>query len=137
MFAELKSLRRSWWLCHVEGYCVASCRVCRHRESTLPWLQGLALTATASGVHFDWNVPNKTAHATDAAWECTQGLSRTSGILALIVHDADDREIPYEHARKFRSIEQRIWFHDTHKLGHRRIVQNSLVIGRVVDFLKD
>lgn len=63
-------------------------------------------------------------------------MLRTSGIPALIVHDEDDREIPYEHARKFRNIEQRIWFHDTQKLGHRRIVQNSLVIGRVVDFLK-
>lgn len=63
-------------------------------------------------------------------------MLRESGIPALIIHDENDQEIPYEHARKFRSIDQRIWFHDTQKLGHRRIVQSPQVIGRVVDFLK-
>jgi len=58
-------------------------------------------------------------------------------IPALVVHDKDDREIPYEHAEKFRRIEQHIWFHDTRKLGHRRIIQNPLVIDRVVAFIKN
>lgn len=63
-------------------------------------------------------------------------MLRASSIPALIIHDENDLEIPYEHARKFRSIDQRIWFYDTQKLGHRRIVQNPQVIDRVVDFLK-
>lgn len=63
-------------------------------------------------------------------------MLRERSIPALIIHDRDDEEIDHEHARKFRSIDQRIWFHDTQKLGHRQIVQSPLVIGRVVEFMK-
>ncbi len=63
-------------------------------------------------------------------------MLENSGISALIVHDIDDREIPFDHARDFKNIKQDIWFHDTQKLGHRRIVQNTQVINRVVEFVE-
>lgn len=56
----------------------------------------------------------------------------------LVVHDEDDREVSVEQGRRLaRSYGERAELVVTRGLGHRRILADAAVTGRVLDFLKD
>jgi len=56
---------------------------------------------------------------------------------ALFIHDRDDRETRFESGLALARAWPDARFHATHGLGHRRILRNSEVIHRTVDFLSD
>jgi predicted esterase len=54
----------------------------------------------------------------------------------MLVHDRDDKEIPYFNAMRFLKIcRKKVAFVDSDKLGHRRILRDSRVIGEVCNFV--
>ncbi len=53
----------------------------------------------------------------------------------LIIHDADDREIPPNQAERLAETKQQAKLHMTTNLGHRRILQSDEVINHTIDFM--
>jgi pimeloyl-ACP methyl ester carboxylesterase len=54
----------------------------------------------------------------------------------LLVHDKDDKEIPYFNATKFlESCGKKIDFLGSNKLGHRRVLRDAKVVSQVCDFI--
>ncbi|HVT37209.1 MAG TPA: alpha/beta hydrolase, partial [Nevskiaceae bacterium] len=63
-------------------------------------------------------------------------LARMLNVAALVVHDVDDKVIPFaEGAQVARSLPG-ARFHATERLGHRRILRDAAVIGSVVEFCR-
>lgn len=54
---------------------------------------------------------------------------------ALIVHDRDDREVPFHDAERLAARWPGAELHATAGLGHRRILKDEAVIGRAVTFV--
>ncbi|HEX7047697.1 MAG TPA: alpha/beta hydrolase [Gammaproteobacteria bacterium] len=53
----------------------------------------------------------------------------------MLVHDMDDKEIPYFNAMKFmETCEAKVVFVSSNKLGHRRILRDARIVGEVCDF---
>ena len=59
---------------------------------------------------------------------------RKLDLLALFVHDSDDREVPFEHARRLSSCVPGAQLIRTHGLGHYRILRDEAVVRAVADF---
>ena len=56
----------------------------------------------------------------------------------MLVHDRDDREIPYFNAVKFLdSCKDKITFLGTEGLGHRRVLRDSEVVKQISDFASE
>lgn len=53
----------------------------------------------------------------------------------LVVHDVEDREVPYDHGETVAASWPGAQMHTTHGLGHRRVLSDSFVVARAVDFL--
>jgi len=60
---------------------------------------------------------------------------RQADARALLVHDAEDHEVPYGHALDLRRARPDAELLTTHGLGHRRIVRDPEVIIRAVSFV--
>jgi len=58
-----------------------------------------------------------------------------SGIPALLVHDTDDKVIPYSEATALAAVWKGIEFMTTTGLGHRDILANGEVLKRIVEFI--
>jgi len=54
----------------------------------------------------------------------------------LVVHDTDDREIPYRHGERLAATWRQAKLHTTSGLGHRRILRDEAVIAEVVEFVR-
>lgn len=54
----------------------------------------------------------------------------------LIVHDRDDREVPFIHAERLAAAWPMAKLFTTHGLGHRRILRDDAVIAEAVAFLR-
>ena len=67
-----------------------------------------------------------------SAGENVNGLS----IPVLVVHDKDDREVPWEEGESIAQNWPGAEFFSTETLGHRRILRNTEVIAKSVTFLK-
>ena len=64
-----------------------------------------------------------------------QNMARSIGLPALIIHDRDDRDIPWQEGEAVARAWPRARFLRTEGLGHRRILRDPEVIDRVVRFL--
>jgi pimeloyl-ACP methyl ester carboxylesterase len=64
-----------------------------------------------------------------------QHMARSIGLLALILHDRDDRDIPWRESEAVALAWPQARFLRTEGLGHRRILRDPEVIDRVVRFL--
>lgn len=53
----------------------------------------------------------------------------------LVVHDKYDREVPFSEALRFRTLHAQCSLVETHKLGHRRILQEPSVVNEVLKFI--
>jgi pimeloyl-ACP methyl ester carboxylesterase len=64
-------------------------------------------------------------------------FERVAGIRvpALIVHDRDDREVPFRDAERLAERWPRATLIATRGFGHRRILKNEEIIRRAVEFL--
>ncbi|MDH5407380.1 MAG: alpha/beta hydrolase [Gammaproteobacteria bacterium] len=56
---------------------------------------------------------------------------------ALIIHDKDDKEVPYELSEGLAAAWPDAQLHLTEKLGHRRILRSDSVLNTVVNFIVD
>lgn len=54
----------------------------------------------------------------------------------LVLHDRDDREVPYEHARQLAEAWPNAQLIETSGLGHRRILRDDAVLDSVVEFVR-
>lgn len=61
-------------------------------------------------------------------------LSRTS-VPTLVIHAAEDREVPADHARLFAKAGEHVRLHWADGLGHRRILSNPGVVAETVGFV--
>jgi len=52
----------------------------------------------------------------------------------LVVHDRDDREVPFVHGERLAAVWRNATLHATRGLGHRRILRDAAVIDEVVAF---
>ena len=64
-----------------------------------------------------------------------QNMARSVGLPALIIHDRDDRDIPWQEGEAVARAWPQARFLRTEGLGHRRILRDPEVIDRVVRFL--
>ncbi|MEL6183396.1 MAG: alpha/beta fold hydrolase [Myxococcota bacterium] len=55
----------------------------------------------------------------------------------LVVHDVDDREVPFEQAERLASVWPGARLQPTAGLGHRRILRDPVVVSTVVDFMQE
>jgi len=62
-------------------------------------------------------------------------LAKTFLTKMLIVHDRDDRTIPYEHSKMLSDKRENIFLHTTHGLGHKRILKESNVVDVVTAYI--
>jgi len=65
----------------------------------------------------------------------TQNMAERAGVPALVVHDRDDREIPWQEGEAVARAWPHARFLLTEGLGHRRILRDPEVISRIVGFL--
>jgi len=65
-----------------------------------------------------------------------QDMAPRARLPALIIHDRDDRDIPWREGEAVARAWPHARFLSTEGLGHRRILRDPGVIGRVVDFLR-
>jgi pimeloyl-ACP methyl ester carboxylesterase len=66
-----------------------------------------------------------------------QNMAQRTGLPALVIHDRDDRDIPWQEGEAVASAWPQARFLRTEGLGHRRILRDPEVIDRVVRFLVD
>jgi len=64
-----------------------------------------------------------------------QHMARSVGLPALIIHDRDDRDVPWREGEAVARAWPHARFLRTEGLGHRRILRDPEVIDRVVRFL--
>jgi pimeloyl-ACP methyl ester carboxylesterase len=64
-----------------------------------------------------------------------QNMTRSVGLPALIIHDQDDRDIPWREGEAVARAWPHARFQRTEGLGHRRILRDPEVIDCVVRFL--
>lgn len=64
-------------------------------------------------------------------------MLRQAGRPALVVHDENDDEIPFEHGLGMTAALQTAQFKATRGLGHHRVLRNPEVIRRITAFLVD
>lgn len=57
-------------------------------------------------------------------------------INGLIIHDVDDRVVPYDHAKALTSLWPKATLMSTSGLGHSRILKDQTVIDQVINYLK-
>ena len=62
--------------------------------------------------------------------------ARTLTIPALIIHDKDDKEVPWQQGERLSRAWQGSRLELTDGLGHRRILRNKTVINRVLEFIQ-
>jgi hypothetical protein len=62
-------------------------------------------------------------------------MAATCGASLLLVHDLEDKEVPYEHLQVIHSRAPSAAVMTTRGNGHRRIVHDSKVVQRVVEFV--
>jgi pimeloyl-ACP methyl ester carboxylesterase len=62
-------------------------------------------------------------------------MARDIDLPALIIHDRDDRDIPWQDGELLANAWPRAQFVSTSGLGHRRILRDPEVIDRVVRFV--
>ncbi|MES2642188.1 MAG: alpha/beta fold hydrolase [Myxococcota bacterium] len=55
----------------------------------------------------------------------------------LVIHDTDDREVPYTTSERMVEVWPGATLHTTQKLGHKRILDDAEVIARAVAFIGD
>jgi len=55
----------------------------------------------------------------------------------LVVHDRDDREVPFEHGRRLAATWPLAELRETAGLGHRRILRDSNVLAAAVTFVRE
>ena len=55
----------------------------------------------------------------------------------LVIHDRDDREVPFTHGERLAAAWCNAALHATTGLGHRRILRDEAVIAEVVAFAAD
>jgi pimeloyl-ACP methyl ester carboxylesterase len=69
-------------------------------------------------------------------WELmsTDSNARTLTMPALIVHDRDDREVPWQQGRMIAEAWPGAQWLATRRLGHRRILRDAATVKAVVDF---
>jgi pimeloyl-ACP methyl ester carboxylesterase len=53
----------------------------------------------------------------------------------LVIHDQQDRQVPWQHGRRYHRAWSGSQFHLTEGLGHRRILRDEQVTRRIVGFL--
>jgi pimeloyl-ACP methyl ester carboxylesterase len=53
----------------------------------------------------------------------------------LVVHDHDDREVPFEHGARLAAALPHAALLETHGLGHRRVLKDANVIAEVTRFV--
>ena len=63
-------------------------------------------------------------------------LAQTMTTPALIIHDVQDEDVPYEHGKAIAAAWPQAELFTTNGLGHRAIIRNPEVIRRTVAFLK-
>jgi pimeloyl-ACP methyl ester carboxylesterase len=70
-------------------------------------------------------------------WELmsTESNARTLTLPALIVHDRDDREVPWRQGAMIADAWPGAQWLETRGLGHRRILRDAATVKAVVDFL--
>jgi pimeloyl-ACP methyl ester carboxylesterase len=54
----------------------------------------------------------------------------------LVVHDRDDREVPFVHGEQLAATWRQATLHATEGLGHRRVLRDEAVIAEVVTFVR-
>lgn len=64
-------------------------------------------------------------------------MARQASVPILLVHDTDDREIPYAHALAIHAGSSVMRLKTTKGYGHRRILRNADVIQEVVAFMRE
>lgn len=64
-----------------------------------------------------------------------EDMARSMDLPALVIHDRDDRDIPWHDGEALARAWPRAQFLSTDGLGHRRILRDPAVIDRVVRFL--
>jgi pimeloyl-ACP methyl ester carboxylesterase len=71
-------------------------------------------------------------------WELmsTDSNARTLTVPALIVHDRDDREVPWRQGEMIAAAWPGALWLETRGLGHRRILHDAATVTAVVDFLR-
>ena len=71
-------------------------------------------------------------------WKQTSAGENVNGLSTpvLVVHDKDDREVPWEEGESIAQNWPGAEFFSTETLGHRRILRNTEVIAKSVTFLK-
>jgi pimeloyl-ACP methyl ester carboxylesterase len=82
---------------------------------------------------------HQVAHHTGVAVEAL-GIERLVGqreAALLVVHDRDDREVPFTHGERLTTAWRNAALHATTGLGHRRILRDDGVIAEVVSFVRD
>jgi pimeloyl-ACP methyl ester carboxylesterase len=62
-------------------------------------------------------------------------MARSAGLPALVIHDRDDRDVPWREGEAVSRAWPHARFLRTEGLGHRRILRDPEVIDRVVRFL--
>jgi len=69
-------------------------------------------------------------------WELmsTDSNARTLTMPALIVHDRDDREVPWQQGRMIAEVWPGALWRASRGLGHRRILRDAATVKAVVDF---
>ncbi len=65
-----------------------------------------------------------------------QNMARSIGLPALVIHDRDDRDVPWQEGEAVARAWPHARFLRTEGLGHRRILRDPEVIDRVVRFLE-
>lgn len=53
----------------------------------------------------------------------------------IIIHDKDDRDVPFTNGEKLKSLIPEAQFVQTQKLGHTRIMRNDVVVKQISDFI--
>jgi pimeloyl-ACP methyl ester carboxylesterase len=54
----------------------------------------------------------------------------------LVVHDRDDREVPFVHGERLAAAWREASLHATEGLGHRRVLRDPAVVDQVVEFVR-
>jgi len=70
-----------------------------------------------------------------AEFDALVQASYVEPVQTLVVHDADDRQTPYDDARRLVAGLPDARMVTTHGLGHRRILRDPQVVAEVVDFV--
>jgi pimeloyl-ACP methyl ester carboxylesterase len=66
---------------------------------------------------------------------CPQRLAHALNVPALILHDADDHDVPWQEGATLAAAWPGATFEKTSGLGHRRILRDPTVVARAVEFL--